>query len=152
MEPSGTELALGQSSRGQRFIPKKKKEGEKKRATTSEFLTALELMWGTKFGGFTGTLGLSRSDLNPECCLGALQQLSGTCAGHNPGYAGSVTHQDLLLQASLPSNPGHPTEPARAQGMSGARGLMPQLWVPHHGLTGATLPSPAMNSCVLQPL
>lgn len=104
MEPSGTELALGQSSRGQRFIPKKKRKG-KKRATTSEFLTALELMWGTKFGGFTGTLGLSRSDLNPECCLGALEQLSGTCAGHNQGYAGSVTHQDLLLHGIAPFQP-----------------------------------------------
>lgn len=42
----------------------KKRRGKK--ATTSEFLTALELMWGRRSGGFTGTLGISRSDLNPE--------------------------------------------------------------------------------------
>lgn len=41
----------------------KKRRGKK---TTSEFLTALELIWGRRFGGFTGTLGISRSDLNPE--------------------------------------------------------------------------------------
>lgn len=41
----------------------------KKRATASEFLRALELMWGKRFGGFTRNLGLSRSDLNPEVLL-----------------------------------------------------------------------------------
>lgn len=70
----------------------------------------------------------------PKCCLGALQQLSGVCAGS--GTDGRI----CSCRAFLPSRPGHPTEPVRAWGRSETRVLMPQLWCHTMGSSGTHCP------------
>lgn len=61
--PSSSALAPGQDRRGGHRSNRKTKAGR------STFFTALGLMWGGRFGGFVGNLGLPSSDLKPKVLL-----------------------------------------------------------------------------------